>query len=368
MQAGVVQKCAVTTTLPDRIQGCCRLIGTTRTSLNTMASPKRSKVAATQYEALEQVTTIVADTGDFNQIKKFAPTDATTNPSLIFKASQLPEYAALVDEAVAYGKENGGGDKTETLAIVLDKLSVAFGTEITKIIPGYVSTEVDARLSFDTDGSVARARRIIKMYEANGVPKERVLIKLATTWEGIQAAKILKKEGIECNMTLLFAFDQAVACAEAGVRLISPFVGRILDWHKKAKGVAGFPINEDPGVISVHRIYNYYKKYGYDTIVMGASFRSKDEVTALAGCDRLTIGLKFLEELKTSTEALPQQLSSDMAQTACQDEKNAVPLDEKRFRINMCRDAMATEKLAEGIRGFSNDIEKLEKIVLEKLA
>jgi|EP00945_MAST-04E_sp_MAST-4E-sp1_P001882 transaldolase len=332
-----------------------------------MSDAKRAKGGSTQYDALEKVTTIVADTGDFKQIKKYAPTDATTNPSLIFKASQIPEYSALVDEAVAYGKQHGGGDQGETLALILDKLSVAFGTEITKIIPGYVSTEVDARLSFDTEGSVSRARRIIKMYEANGVPKERVLIKLATTWEGIQAAKILKKEGVSCNMTLLFAFEQAVACAEADVRLISPFVGRILDWYKKDQGVAGFPIEEDPGVLSVRRIYNYYKKHGYDTIVMGASFRSKDQVTALAGCDRLTIGLKFLEELKTSTDDLPTKISAELAATQCKEEKRATPMDEKTFRLAMARNAMATEKLAHGIRGFANDIEKLEKILLEKM-
>ena len=333
-----------------------------------MSSPaKKAKAGQTQYDALGEVTTIVADTGEVDKMKIFMPTDATTNPSLIFKASKLPEYASLVDAAVKYGKEHGKGNEKETLALVLDKLSVAFGTEITKIIPGYVSTEVDARLSFDTEGNVKRAKRIIKMYEENGVSRDRVLIKLATTWEGIQAAKILKKDNINCNMTLLFSFEQAVACAEADVKLISPFVGRILDWYKKKNGVDGYPIEEDPGVLSVRRIYNYYKKYDYNTIVMGASFRSKDQVTALAGCDRLTIGPKFLEQLKTSTEDLPTMLSVAKAADSCKDMKSPVPLDEKTFRIKMCRNAMATEKLAEGIRGFSNDIEKLEKIILQKL-
>ena len=328
---------------------------------------KKAKTGQTQYDALGKVTTIVADTGEVDKMKIFMPTDATTNPSLIFKASKLPEYASLVDAAVKYGKEHGNGDEKETLAIVLDKLSVAFGTEITKIIPGYVSTEVDARLSFDTEGNVRRAKRIIKMYEDNGVSRDRVLIKLATTWEGIQAAKILKKDNINCNMTLLFSFEQAVACAEADVKLISPFVGRILDWYKKKNGVDQYPIEEDPGVLSVRRIYNYYKKYNYNTIVMGASFRSKDQVTALSGCDRLTIGPNFLEQLKTSTDDLPTCLSVESAKNACTDEKSDVPIDEKMFRIKMCRNAMATEKLAEGIRGFSNDIEKLEAIILSKL-
>lgn len=324
---------------------------------------KRARVSSNQFDALAAVTTIVADTGEINQIKQFQPTDATTNPSLILKAAQLPEYAALVNSSVEYAKaNNSGGDEAALLALTVDRLCVAFGLEISKIIPGYISTEVDARLSFDVEGSVARARRIIAMYEASGVSRDRILIKLATTWEGVQAAKILKADGIHCNMTLLFSFAQAVAAAEAGVKLISPFVGRIRDWYMKSTGRAEvYPAEEDPGVLSVRRIYNYYKKHGYDTIVMGASFRSKDEITALAGCDRLTIAPKFLTALKESSDDLPVHLSAATAAGACDEPKIAI--DEKKFRWMMNENAMATEKLAEGIRKFSVDIVKLENIL-----
>ena len=349
------------------IKSLLRIYDTTHD--DAMASiTKKQKTAETQYEALSKITTIVADTGVIDQIKKFRPQDATTNPSLIYKAALMPEYASLVDEAVAYGKANGGDDESEVLACAIDRLCVAFGTEISKAVDGgYVSTEVDARLSFDVEASVARARRIISMYEANGVPRSRILIKLATTWEGVEAAKILKKDGIDCNMTLLFSFAQAVAAAQAGVRLISPFVGRIRDWWMKSSGRdVPYPAEEDPGVLSVRSIYNYYKKHGHDTIVMGASFRSKDEITALAGCDRLTIGPKFLEQLQTCTDPLPVKLSKEMAAQA-----EGVPevqqLNEAQFRWLMNEDAMATEKLAEGIRKFAVDIVKLEKIIQAKL-
>eukprot|EP00946_MAST-07B_sp_MAST-7B-sp1_P001006 g1006.t1 len=337
-----------------------------------MAAPaKKAKTAETQYDALSRVTTIVADTGVIDQIKKYRPQDATTNPSLIYKAALMPEYSSLVDEAVAYGRQHGGSSESEVLACAIDRLCVAFGTEISKAVDGgYVSTEVDARLSFDVKQSVARARRIIAMYEANGVPRSRILIKLATTWEGVQAAKILKKDGIDCNMTLLFSFAQAVAAAQAEVRLISPFVGRIRDWWMKSSGrdaADPYPAEEDPGVLSVRSIYNYYKKHGYDTIVMGASFRSKGEITALAGCDRLTIGPKFLEQLQTCTDPLPTKLSPALAAQATGVPEKQATITEAQFRWMMNEDAMATEKLAEGIRKFAVDIVKLENIIREKL-
>jgi transaldolase len=328
-------------------------------------SAKKQKTdSQTQFQALAACTTIVADTGKIDEIKKFQPTDATTNPSLILQAAKLPEYAELVKSAAMYGKANGGDNLEDKLSLAIDNVCVAFGTEISKVIPGYVSTEVDARLSFDIQGSVRRAKRIIEMYEANGVSRDRVLIKLATTWEGVQAAKILKKDGIECNMTLLFSFAQAVAAAEENVKLISPFVGRIRDWWMKASGrTEVYSAQEDPGVISVHNIYNYYKTHGYQTIVMGASFRSIGEVQMLAGCDRLTIAPKWLEMLQTSTEPLPIQLSPDTAASKCN--KAKMSIDEPTFRWMMNEDAMATEKLAEGIRKFSVDIVKLENIMKE---
>lgn len=310
----------------------------------------------TQVDQLKKLTTVVCDTGDVNAIKKFSPQDATTNPSLIYKAAIMPEYSSIVDDAVAYGK----GD----LSLTMDKLAVAFGTEITKIVPGYVSTEVDARLSFDTEATVKKAKELIKLYEEVGVQKERILIKIAATWEGIQAAKILEKDGITCNVTLIFSIAQAIACAEVGATLISPFVGRIMDWYKKAKGVDSFEPAEDPGVLSVTAIYNYYKKYGYETIVMGASFRNKGEILELAGCDRLTISPQLLEELASSTGQVPKKLDVSNAEAM---DIPKVDMTESNFRWMMNEDAMATEKLAEGIRGFAADIVKLEEIVQAKI-
>ncbi len=314
-------------------------------------------------ESLKAKTTVVADTGDFDSMKKYLPTDATTNPSLIYAASQMPQYAGLVDDAISYAKDNAS-DKAAQLELAMDKLSVNFGLEILKIVPRFVSTEVDARLSYDTEGTVAKALEIIALYEKAGISKDRVLIKIATTWEGVKAAEILKKDGISCNMTLLFSFAQAVACAEAGVYLISPFVGRIRDWYMKDTGLEYGP-EEDPGVISVRNIYNYYKKYGYETVVMGASFRTADEVMALAGCDLLTIAPKLLKELEERTEELPTYLSEDTAAAKCTQEK--INLDEKSFRWEHNSDAMAVEKLATGIQGFAKDLEKLESYIADKL-
>ncbi|EJK67845.1 hypothetical protein THAOC_11060 [Thalassiosira oceanica] len=309
------------------------------------------------HDQLKKLTTVVADSGDFNAIKQYSPQDATTNPSLIYKAALMPEYSSLVNEAVEYGK----GD----LLVTMDKLAVSFGAEISKIVPGYVSTEVDARLSFDTEGSIAKARELIQMYSEVGIDKSRILIKLAATWEGIQAAKVLEAEGISCNLTLIFSIAQAIACAEVGATLISPFVGRIMDWYKKRDNVEGYAPAEDPGVKSVTSIYNYFKKFGYSTIVMGASFRNKDEIAELAGCDRLTISPKLLEELSSSASDLPKKLDAEKAKDM---EIERVDMNEKTFRWMMNEDAMATEKLAEGLRGFARDIEKLEKIVQEKLS
>ncbi|KAL7469363.1 hypothetical protein ACHAXS_009625 [Conticribra weissflogii] len=309
-----------------------------------------------QVDQLKKLTTVVADTGDVNAIKKYSPQDATTNPSLIYKAAMMSDYAKIVDEAIVYGK----GD----LSLTMDKLAVGFGTEITKIVPGYVSTEVDARLSFDTEATINKARDIIKLYEEVGVAKDRILIKIAATWEGIQAAKVLEKEGITCNLTLIFSIAQAVACAEAGCTLISPFVGRIMDWYKKAKGVDSFAPAEDPGVMSVTAIYNYYKKYGYETIVMGASFRNTGEILELAGCDRLTISPALLEELTNSTDEVAQKLD---AGKAAEMDIPKIDTSESNFRWMMNEDAMATEKLAEGIRSFAADIVKLEEVVQAKI-
>jgi transaldolase len=310
----------------------------------------------TQLEQLKQFTKVVADSGDFGSIKAFTPQDATTNPSLILKAAGLPAYGHLVDQAV----EDAG--KGAAVGSVIDKLLVLFGTEILKIVPGRVSTEVDARLSFDRDGSIAKAKEIIGMYEKAGLPRERVLIKLASTWEGIKAAEQLQKAGINCNLTLLFSFAQAVACAEAHVKLISPFVGRILDWHKKNAG-RDFVGAEDPGVISVTEIYTYYKKFGYATEVMGASFRNKGEILELAGCDLLTISPALLAELAVSSDPVVRKLDPQAAKAA-----NVVRIthDEKSFRLALNEDAMATEKTAEGIRAFAADIGKLEQIIRQK--
>ena len=310
----------------------------------------------TQLDQLKQFTKVVADTGDFASMKEYAPQDATTNPSLILKAAAMPGYAPLLDQAV---KDAGAA---ASLDKVIDQLLVLFGREILKIVPGRVSTEVDARLSFDRDGSIAKAREIIGLYEKAGIPRERILIKLASTWEGIKAAELLQKEKINCNLTLLFSFAQAVACAEAGVRLISPFVGRILDWHKKSTGQDYAPA-ADPGVKSVTEIYTYYKKFGHTTEVMGASFRNKGEITELAGCDLLTISPALLGELKASTELLVRKLDPAAARGA---DLPKVTFDEKGFRFAFNEDAMATEKTAEGIRVFATDIRKLEQLIRQK--
>jgi transaldolase len=309
-----------------------------------------------QYEQLKEYTICVADTGEVEAIKKYQPQDATTNPSLIYKAANLPEYESFIDDAVKYGK----GD----LKTIMDKVAVNFGVEISKIVPGYVSTEVDARLSFDTDGTIAKARRLIDLYKEAGVDKSRILIKIAATWEGIQAAKVLEQEGIACNLTLVFSIAQAIACAEAGCTLISPFVGRIMDWHKKAEGKDRYEPADDPGVVSVTSIYNYFKKFGMNTIVMGASFRNTDEILELAGCDRLTISPQLLEELSASTDSVVQKLDASRAATLPIDK---IDMNEMVFRWMMNEDAMATEKLAEGIRNFAADIVKLENLVKKKM-
>lgn len=307
---------------------------------------------------LKSMTVVVADTGDINSIQQYEPEDATTNPSLLFKAAQMEEYRDLVMDAVQWGKEQGG-DEQQVINNTLDMLAVNFGKEILKIIPGRVSTEVDARLSFQTAETVARARRMIELYEKRDIPRERVLIKIAATWEGVRAVEILEKEGINCNVTLLFGFGQAIACAEAGAFLISPFVGRILDWYKKNEKIE-YRAETDPGVLSVKRIYQYYKKFGFKTIIMGASFRNTGEIEELAGCDRLTIGPNFLEDLSNDTGPLKQKLRSDMEFA---EDLEKIEMNENVFRWMLNEDAMATEKLAEGIRNFSKDLVKLEEFV-----
>jgi len=316
-----------------------------------------------KLEQLKKLTTVVADTGDFDSIKQYLPTDATTNPSLVYAASQLPQYQHLVDEAVEYGMANATSNQART-ALILDRLAVVFGREILSIVPGRVSTEVDARLSFDTDGSVKKAHELIDMYAGFGIDKERILIKLAATWEGIRAAEELEKNGIHCNLTLLFSFGQAVSCAEAGVTLISPFVGRIMDWYKASEGVDGYAAHEDPGVKSVTGIYNYYKKHGYETQVMGASFRNHEEILQLAGCDLLTIAPALLNELQNAEGDVQQLLSVEEA-SKMNIEK--LSLDEKSMRWMHNEDAMAVEKLSQGIRGFTADLLKLEDYVQERV-
>lgn len=317
----------------------------------------------TRYEQLLEHTIVVADTGDVDAIEKIKPQDATTNPSLIYKAAAMPEYEKLIDDAV----EGGNGD----LSLAMDKVSVNFGIEITKIVPGYVSTEVDARLSFDTEATIAKARKIIELYKEKGIDKSRILIKIAATWEGIQAAKVLEAEGITCNLTLIFSLAQAIAAAEAGATLISPFVGRIMDYYKKEelakdKDFKGFEPSKDPGVVSVTEIYNYYKKYGYNTIVMGASFRNVEEILQLTGCDRLTISPKLIQELKDESKNGDVSKLLDATEAVSMDIAK-IDIDEKKFRMMMCMNAMATEKLAGGIRGFTADIIKLEKIISDKM-
>jgi len=314
-------------------------------------------------EQLKTFTQVVADTGDFASIEAYKPIDATTNPSLIYAASQDEKYKSLIDDALSFAKKSST-DKKVRLSKAMDKLAINFGLEILKIVPGRVSTEVDARLSFDTEATVKKARELISLYEAEGISRERILIKVASTWEGIKAAEIIEKEGIHCNLTLLFSQAQAIACAEAGVRLISPFVGRILDWHKKDRGVSEIPATEDPGVISVTGIFNYYKKFGYPTQVMGASFRNIGEICELAGCDLLTISPKLLEELERTEGTLTRKLDADAALGV---EIEKITLDEKSFRWMMNEDAMATEKLAEGIRNFTKDLIKLENQIAARL-
>jgi transaldolase len=313
-------------------------------------------------EQLKKFTTVVADTGDFASMKAYAPQDATTNPTLIEKAVEMPAYQGLLEKAVADGK-GGVGSKEVRARAIIDQLLTLFGREILKIVPGRVSTEVDARLSFDVQATVEKARHLIEIYRATGIDRERILIKIAATWEGAQAAKIVQKEGIQCNLTLMFSLPQAVACAEAGARLISPFVGRIYDWYKKSTGKE-YVGAEDPGVKSVRQIYAYYKKFGYATQVMGASFRNMGQILELAGCDLLTISPNLLGELQSSSVAVVQKL--DVAE-AKKDSIEKLPLDEKSFRFLLNEDAMATEKLAEGIRLFSADIVKLEKKILAKI-
>ncbi|EGI64197.1 Transaldolase [Acromyrmex echinatior] len=313
---------------------------------------------------LKDLTTIVADTGDFQAMEQFKPTDATTNPSLILAAANQKKYAHLIEKAVAYGKKSGS-TLTEQVEAALDIICVLFGKEILNIIPGRVSTEVDARLSFNKEASIEKAKRLIALYEGLGVSKERILIKLASTWEGIQAAKELEeKYGIHCNLTLLFSFAQAIACAEAGVTLISPFVGRILDWYVANTDKKSYEAKEDPGVISVTQIYNYYKKFGYKTVVMGASFRNVGEIKRLAGCDFLTISPNLLEELEKSNEVVHKVLSVESAKK-CDLQK--ISLDEAEFRWLLNEDQMATDKLCEGIRKFTVDVRKLEKLLQEKI-
>ncbi len=314
-------------------------------------------------EQLKTFTKVVADTGDFASIEAYTPIDATTNPSLIYAASQDEKYKNLIENAIGFAKQSSS-EKTTQLQKAMDKLAVNFGLEILKIVPGRVSTEVDARLSFDTAATVKKARELIALYEEAGISRERILIKVASTWEGIKAAEILERESIHCNLTLLFSQAQAIACAEAGVRLISPFVGRILDWHLKNRGVSVIPAQEDPGVLSVTGIFNYYKKFGYPTQVMGASFRNIGEICELAGCDLLTISPKFLNELEQTEGILTKKLDP---KAACEMNMEKISLDEKTFRWMMNEDAMATEKLAEGIRNFTKDLLKLENQIAAKL-
>jgi transaldolase len=304
---------------------------------------------------------VVADTGDFAILKQFTPRDATTNPSLIFKAAQMPEYQFILDKAIADNKGKAAGE--ELLHRVLDDLLILFGTEILKIVPGRVSTETDAILAFDTEALVAKGRHFIELYAKQGIARERILIKIASTWEGIRAAEILQREKINCNLTLLFSLPQAVACAEAKVKLISPFVGRIMDWYK-AKEKRDFAPAEDPGVVSVKEIYGYYKKFGHATEVMGASFRNVGEIQELAGCDLLTISPPLLGELQKSTAPLPRKLSPE---TARDSKIEKMPLDEKKFRWLVNENAMATEKTSEGIRLFNADAQKLAQLIAGKL-
>ncbi|GAB7224287.1 transaldolase [Vibrio owensii] len=313
-----------------------------------------------KLEQLRKLTTVVADTGEIDAIKKYQPEDATTNPSLILKAAQIEEYAPLIDASIEYAKAQSN-DKAQQVQDTCDMLAVNIGKEILKTIPGRISTEVDARLSYDTEGSVAKARQLVKMYNDAGITNDRILIKLASTWEGIRAAEILEKEGINCNLTLLFSFAQARACAEAGVFLISPFVGRIMDWYKAKEG-RDFEASEDPGVISVTDTYNYYKDYGYNTVVMGASFRNIGEILELAGCDRLTIAPALLAELEAAEGEVVEKLVDSKGS-----KERPAPMSHAEFLWEHNLDAMAVEKVAEGIRNFAVDQGKLEDMIAAKL-
>jgi len=325
-----------------------------------VAEEKKTKLS--QLDQIKKFTKVVADTGDFESIKDFKPQDATTNPSLIYAATQKPQYLHLLEEVIADRKKTGLTSAAQ-IEDIIDHLLVKFGCEILKIVPGRVSTETDARYSFDTEGSISKARQLIKLYEERGIGRERVLIKIASTWEGINAAEKLQKEGIKCNLTLMFSLPQAVRCAEAKVQLISPFVGRIYDWYKAAnkRDYAGA---EDPGVISVKEIYTYYKKFGCETEVMGASFRNVGQILELAGCDALTISPELMKELSESCEPVERKLEPEKAKKA---DVPRLELDEKKFRYLVNDDAMATEKTAEGIRKFAADVVKLEKFVAGKI-
>ena len=315
-----------------------------------------------KLDQLKKMTTVVADTGDIDAISAYTPTDATTNPSLLYKAAQQPQYEQLLNDAIDYAMSRS--EQMESRAIdMMDKLAVNFGVEILGIIPGRISTEVDARLSFDTDATVARAESLIGLYKQAGIDTSRILIKIASTWEGIQAAAELERRGIHCNLTLMFSLAQAIAAAEAGATLISPFVGRIMDWYKKAEGVDEYAAAEDPGVRSVTEIYNYYKNHGYSTVVMGASFRNSDEILELAGCDLLTISPGLMEELRSAQGEVIRHLDAVKAKSMV---IRAIPMHESAFRWMMNEDAMATEKLAEGIRNFAKDAAKLEAFACEK--
>ena len=321
---------------------------------------------ASLLEQLSEMTVVVADTGDLEAIKKFTPRDATTNPSLILAAAQIPAYQSLIDEALRSSRKLIGENAPveEVVREALDEISVIFGKEILKIVPRRVSTEVDARLSYDTEATIEKGRKLIRLYNDAGISNDRVLIKIASTWEGIKAAEVLEQEGIHCNLTLLFGFGQAVACAEAGVTLISPFVGRILDWYKAETGRDSYPGAEDPGVLSVTKIFNYYKSFGYKTEVMGASFRNLDEIVELAGCDLLTISPKLLDQLRETNQPLVRKLDASKPVGGAQ----KVELDHERFVALMAEDRMATDKLGEGIKGFSKAIETLEQQLAHRLA
>lgn len=327
----------------------------------------RKIMAQTLLEQLREITVVVADTGDIQAIEMYTPRDATTNPSLITAAAQMPQYEDIVDDTLKKARRDLGGSASpaEVANLAFERLAVAFGLKILAIIPGRVSTEVDARLSYDTETTIAKGRYIIEQYEAAGISRDRILIKIASTWEGIKAAEVLEKEGIHCNLTLLFGIHQAIACAEAGATLISPFVGRILDWYKKDTGRDSYPPAEDPGVLSVTQIYNYYKKFGYQTEVMGASFRNIGEITELAGCDLLTISPALLEELQSTIGDLPRKLNPE---TAASLDLEKISIDQDTFNRMHAEDRMASEKLEEGIKGFSKALEALEKFLAERLA